>query len=232
MTMSLTFMATGTAVFPRDAGRLRVLRCAAVLAAAVLVAVAAPVSACDKSATPVASASGETRSAATFTGEFVNGAPVYRLPAITVVGRRQADVAKTQRNDGSPRAGRLRASAGAAAPAPGGSIASGSARRERDRAVHRMTPAKCARLIAIRARVRRARGAAQRRTRRRKRTDSRDSACGQPGPLSSGSCERSARSWRFSSSRCLSRRRRRTAGGRASTTCVSYDASGVWNPNV
>ncbi len=53
------------------------------LAAAMLVAVAAPVSACDKSAKLVASASGETRSAATFTGEFVDGAPVYRLPAIT-----------------------------------------------------------------------------------------------------------------------------------------------------
>jgi hypothetical protein len=124
MTMSLTFLATDTGrTSHADAGRPRVLRCAAELAIAVLVAVAAPVLACDKSATLVASTSGETRSAATFTGEFVNGAPVYRLPAITVVGRRQADVAKTQRNDGVPGNSRLRASAGAAAPVPGGSIA-------------------------------------------------------------------------------------------------------------
>ena len=112
MTMSLTFMATGNGGLSRMREGMRVLRCAAVLVAAVLVAVAAPVSACDKSGTPVASTSRETRSTATFTGELVNGVPVYRLPAITVVGRRQADVAKTQRNDASPRAGRLRASAG------------------------------------------------------------------------------------------------------------------------
>jgi len=93
------------------------------LAAAMLVAVAAPVSACDKSAKLVASAA-ETRSAATFTGEFVNGAPVYRLPAITVVGRRHASVAKTQRNNGSPHDSRFRASGETAAPAPGGTTAS------------------------------------------------------------------------------------------------------------
>ncbi len=58
---------------------------------AVLLAIAVPVAACDKAATQIASTSGETRSTATFTGEFVNGAPVYRLPSINVVGRRQAE---------------------------------------------------------------------------------------------------------------------------------------------
>ncbi len=125
MTISLTSQASGLSrLSHRDACRPGGLCWAAVLATAALVAVAAPVSACDKSATRVASTSAETRSAASFTGEFVNGAPVYRLPAITVVGRRQADVAKTQRNDGSQRNSRLRASAGAAAQAPGVSIAS------------------------------------------------------------------------------------------------------------
>ena len=84
MTMSLTFPATGRDAPSRaDAGRPPVLQCAVVLATAVLVAIAAPVS-----ATLGASASGESRGAASFTGEFVNGAPVYRLPTITVVGRR------------------------------------------------------------------------------------------------------------------------------------------------
>ena len=88
-----------------------------------LVAIAAPVSACDKTAAQIASTSGETRNTATFTGEFVNRAPVYRLPAITVVGRRQADVAKTQRDDGMARSARSRASTAAAAGAAG-SVAS------------------------------------------------------------------------------------------------------------
>ena len=124
MTMLLTFTGSGRECLSHaGAGRPHVFRCAAVLATAVLVAIAGPVSACDKSAMRVASTPGETRSAATFTGEFVNGAPVYRLPAITVVGRRQADVAKTQRNDGLPRSSRVHASGGAAAPTPGGSIA-------------------------------------------------------------------------------------------------------------
>ena len=60
MPMSLTFLATGKGRLSHaDAGRPRVLRCATVLATAVLVAIAAPVSACDKSATLVASTSGE-----------------------------------------------------------------------------------------------------------------------------------------------------------------------------
>jgi len=122
--MSLTFVAANPSRLSHAAaGRPRVLRCAAILATAILATVAASVSACDKSAALVASTAGETRSASSFTGEFVNGVPVYRLPAITVVGRRPADVAKTQRNDGMPRNSRLRASAGAAALAEGSSVA-------------------------------------------------------------------------------------------------------------
>src|SRR6516162_10029244 len=68
--------------------------------AAMLFAAAAPVVACEKTAPQwVAGAESESRSVATFTGEFVNGAPVYRLPAIMVVARRDAEVARTQRND-------------------------------------------------------------------------------------------------------------------------------------
>ena len=119
MTMSLTFTATGNGRFSRaDTRRPRTSAWTAILAATVLVAFAAPGSACDKAATLTAAASGETRATAAFTGEFVNGAPVYRLPAITVVGRRPANVANTQRGDPLRRNSRTRADA-AAAPASG-----------------------------------------------------------------------------------------------------------------
>ena len=119
MTMSLTFTTTGNGRVSRaDTRRPRTSAWTAILAATVLVAFAAPGSACDKAATLTAAASGETRGTAAFTGEFVNGAPVYRLPAITVVGRRPANVANTQRGDPLRRNSRTRADA-AAAPASG-----------------------------------------------------------------------------------------------------------------
>jgi hypothetical protein len=93
MTMLFTFNHT-------DPGRPRRTRWPLALATALLIAVAAPVSACDKaSPTLVAGAPGETRGAGVFTGEFVSGAPVYRLPAITVVGQRGAKLAQTRRNE-------------------------------------------------------------------------------------------------------------------------------------
>ena len=67
------------------------------LAAAVVTWIAAPVAACEKAA-PTLVAKAPARPSGAFTGEFVNGAPVYRLPSITVVGRREAEVAKTQRD--------------------------------------------------------------------------------------------------------------------------------------
>jgi len=93
MTISLTLLTTGTHHFSRvDSRRPRASAWSALLATTVLLALAAPASACDKAAAMMAAASGETRAMATFTGELVNGAPVYRLPAITVVGRRPARV--------------------------------------------------------------------------------------------------------------------------------------------
>jgi hypothetical protein len=84
--------------------------------------VAAPGVACDKSPPGwIAGAPGDPQSVATFTGEFVNGTPVYRLPAITVVSRRPAEVAKTQRDDARPRRTRSRTGS---TPAPAGKVAS------------------------------------------------------------------------------------------------------------
>ena len=92
MTTPLTFQSV-------DTGRCRVPRRPLAMAA-MLFAVAAPVVACEKAVPKwTAGAESESHSVATFTGEFVNGAPVYRLPAIMVVARRDAEVARTQRND-------------------------------------------------------------------------------------------------------------------------------------
>ena len=99
MAMSLTF-------HPTDPGLQRLARGLASIAVALFVAVAVPASACEKgSAALIAKASAETRAVGTFTGEIVNGAPVYRLPSITVVGRRETDVAKTQRDARRSRSG-------------------------------------------------------------------------------------------------------------------------------
>ena len=57
----------------------------------------------------MAKGSTETRAVDDFTGEFSSGAPVYRLPSLSVIGHREADVSKTQRVDDSARSRRPRA---------------------------------------------------------------------------------------------------------------------------
>ena len=52
-----------------------------------------------------------------FTGEFVNGAPVYRLPPVIVVASRKAEWAKLEREEQSTRARQARAKAAARHPA-------------------------------------------------------------------------------------------------------------------
>jgi hypothetical protein len=63
--------------------------------------VAAVTASAGKSDAPERSAAASTRSpmVGVFTGEFVDGAPVYRLPPINVIGHREADVAKAQRDE-------------------------------------------------------------------------------------------------------------------------------------
>ena len=110
MTMLLTLNHT-------DQDRVNVVRWLAALATAALIAVAMPVVACDKG--PNAQVASMAAGAAVFTGEFVNGAPVYRLPAINVVAHRPAEVAKTQRVEVSaPSVGSRASSAAVAPPAP------------------------------------------------------------------------------------------------------------------
>jgi hypothetical protein len=97
MTKPLTFH------YGRSTGRVQYW---AIVTTALLIAVAAPVLACEKSRPAwIASAQSEPITA-TFTGEFVNGVPVYRFPAITVVTRREAEFAKAQRDGSQAQAAR------------------------------------------------------------------------------------------------------------------------------
>ena len=111
MTMSLTFDHLA-------ASHAAKLRWPIALLTAMMVAGPASVSACDK-AVPmlVASASPESRGTGVFTGEFVNGVPVYRLPSINVVAHRPAEVAKAKREDSSGRTARPRPSSAAGSAA-------------------------------------------------------------------------------------------------------------------
>lgn len=118
MTTSLTFQGAG---HPHR----RFFRWPAVVAVA-LIAVAAPTVACEKPTRAlIAGAQGAPQNEATFTGRFVDGAPVYRLPAITVVSRRPAEVARTQRVD-APTHPAPAARSRAKAPVPAGKVASAS----------------------------------------------------------------------------------------------------------
>ena len=96
-----------------------------VASAVLLIAIVTPAAGCEKSLGRwIAGAPIEERGVATFTGEFVNGVPVYRLPPITVVTRRPTGLAKAQRNDSQTHAARSRTSS---TPAPSaGKAASGS----------------------------------------------------------------------------------------------------------
>ena len=121
MTISLT-------LHHNDPAGSRLRHGSATFVAAVLIAIAAPVSACDKAspALTIAKASAEMRAVANFTGEFSGGAPVYRLPSLSVIGHREADVAKAQRVDDSARSRRPRANAAALAPAPNARVETAS----------------------------------------------------------------------------------------------------------
>ena len=96
--------------------------------AGMLIAVAAPVVACEKSLPrSIAGTESPPQSVATFTGEFVNGAPVYRLPPIMVVSRRDAEIARAQRSGAPAHAVRSPASTAPGVTTPKRKVAGASA---------------------------------------------------------------------------------------------------------
>ena len=105
MTMSLTFSGTGTQRGMRRRGG---AQASVPFLAAALIAIAMPAWAGEKAAPPALPKASIDSPAGIFTGEFVNGAPVYRLPPIDVVAHRHAELARMQREESAARAGQAR----------------------------------------------------------------------------------------------------------------------------
>jgi uncharacterized protein YjiS (DUF1127 family) len=86
-----------------------------VIALAATVALGATAEAADLR--PAGKASATAQVDGVFTGEYVNGAPVYRLPPVLVVARRDVDTARLERGKQLTRAEQARAKAAARPPA-------------------------------------------------------------------------------------------------------------------
>jgi hypothetical protein len=83
-----------------------------------LIATAMPTWAAEATCPPPASTTyAQAQTVGVFTGRFVDGAPVYRLPAMVVVANRQAELAKMEREEQLTRARQARAKASARPPA-------------------------------------------------------------------------------------------------------------------
>jgi hypothetical protein len=88
MTILLTH---DSAQFPAGRNARSMWRSSMSLVACALIAIALPAAAVEKTAgTPLAKTTGEATPSAVFTGEFVDGKPLYRLPPINVVAHRNA----------------------------------------------------------------------------------------------------------------------------------------------
>jgi hypothetical protein len=109
-----TLLTSANIIHRAGAQGLHAVRLSAYFVAAALIATATAGSA-GKSTAPERppDASAQSPMVGVFTGEFVNGVPVYRLPPITVVGYRESELARMPRKQDLARArqGQARASA-------------------------------------------------------------------------------------------------------------------------
>lgn len=88
----------------------RMARAAAPILAIVAVTVAAPVAAAGATAAPAVNGAPHARQdVGVFTGTFVNGMPLYRLPPITVVAHRNEELARIEREEQRVRLRKMRA---------------------------------------------------------------------------------------------------------------------------
>ncbi len=83
------------------------------LLAAVVIAIATPAVGGESGAPATGTVIAQERMVGQFTGKFVNGTPVYRLPSIRVSARRTAELARTEREERLTRTGATRARAAA-----------------------------------------------------------------------------------------------------------------------
>lgn len=94
------------------------VKLSASLLAAGLIATAAPTWAAEATYPQATStAYAQAPMAGVFTGQFVDGVPVYRLPPVTVVAARKVELAKMEREEQSTRAKQARTRAAARHPA-------------------------------------------------------------------------------------------------------------------
>ena len=106
MTTLLTFVNHLTRMGIRHSGT---ARRAAIFLAAALMANVLPLSAGELAApAPRGGVSAANPHAGVFTGEFVNGLPVYRLPPITITASRDAELARMRREESAARARQAR----------------------------------------------------------------------------------------------------------------------------
>jgi hypothetical protein len=84
------------------------VRVANAFLAAVVIAIATPAIGGEPGAPATGTVPAQERMVGHFTGEFVNGAPLYRLPPITVSASRTAELARIEREERLTRAAATR----------------------------------------------------------------------------------------------------------------------------
>jgi hypothetical protein len=93
--MTLTFSRIESTLGKRRAASVLAAIFASAIAAAATAGPAAPGAAANDA--PAGKAPGAMPTVGVYTGRYANGVPVYRLPPVTVVGSRRAELAKTAR---------------------------------------------------------------------------------------------------------------------------------------
>ena len=93
------------------------VRVANALLAVVVMALAMPAVGGESGAPATGAVKAQERMVGQFTGKFVNGTPVYRLPSIRVSASRTAELARIEREERLTRAGATRARTAGRPPA-------------------------------------------------------------------------------------------------------------------
>ena len=93
------------------------VRVSTALLAAVVIAIAMPAFGVESGAPATGTVTAQERMVGRFTGKFVNGTPVYRLPSILVSASRTAELARIERAERLTRAGATRARTAGRPPA-------------------------------------------------------------------------------------------------------------------
>jgi hypothetical protein len=113
MTTRLAFVHVGA--YRRFAGE--PVRVSKALLAAIVIAIATPAVSGDSGAPAAGTVTARERMVGQFTGKFVNGTPVYRLPSIRVSVSRTAELARIEREERLTHAGATRARTAGRPPA-------------------------------------------------------------------------------------------------------------------